>query len=107
MANDTETADQLRSTNGVVYFFGLRNRRIKIGTTTRPDARLRELRSCYMRWAPMLAQTPGGVELERQYHARFAQHRHGKTEWFDPAPEILAEIDRITAENCTFLEQPQ
>lgn len=28
---------------------------------------------------------------------RFAAHRHGKSEWFDPHPDILAEIERIKA----------
>lgn len=82
--------------NGIVYFFGIRNRRIKIGHTIDLGLRLRTLR--YQNGLPCvnyLATVPGGRELERAYHEKFAEHRHGRTEWFSPHPDILAEIDRI------------
>lgn len=82
---------------GIVYFFGWPNRRIKIGHTIHPAMRRRTLRWEHGVYANFLATTKGGRDLERAYHERFAEHRHGKSEWFDPAPEILAEIERLTA----------
>lgn len=81
---------------GLVYFYGYTNRKIKIGHTRFPDMRIRTLRYSSGVWAQsFLATVDGGRDLERAYHERFAEHRHGKSEWFDPAPEILAEIERL------------
>lgn len=83
---------------GVCYFWGVPTRRIKIGASSHPDIRLRTLR--YQFCLPSvgyLAVVDGGGAVEREYHARFAAHRHGKSDWCDPHPDILAEIERINA----------
>lgn len=79
-----------------VYFIQTLNGEIKIGMAIDPQARMRGLQTSHPAQLTMLACCIGGHEQERQYHARFAAHRlHG--EWFRPAPEILAEIDRLKA----------
>lgn len=82
--------------DGACYFWGLVGRRIKIGATVRLSSRLRELRyQNQLPCVPYLAVTTGGSRQEREYHDRFrAFHING--DWFSPAPEILAEIARLT-----------
>jgi hypothetical protein len=42
----------------------------------------------------LLAVVPGGREVEQELHARFS-HLRRRGEWFDRAPELLAEIERL------------
>jgi hypothetical protein len=84
---------------GSIYFVGPEGGPIKIGFASRLEFRLKDLRT--MNAFPLIvhAVAQGSPRLERDYHKRFAEHRlHG--EWFDPAPEILAEIDRINSEQA-------
>lgn len=77
-----------------VYFIRSPNA-IKIGRSKDPKGRLSVLQTGHSEPLSLAACTPGGSELEGEYHARFAAHRLHR-EWFAPAPEILAEIDRLT-----------
>ena len=85
---------------GIVYFWGIPARRIKIGFTMQPTLRLRTLRYQFGPLAnDFLAALAGTQEDERAYHERFAEHRQGKSEWFDPHPDIIAEIERLQKES--------
>lgn len=78
-----------------VYFIGCEKHGIKIGVATNVEKRLATLRSCCPISLKVMATRPGGIDRERAYHKQFAEHRlHG--EWFDPHPDILAEIERLS-----------
>jgi hypothetical protein len=80
---------------GTIYFIGGDTGAIKIGFTTTLDVRLRRLRANSPIPLGVLASKQGVAWDERAYHLLFQRHRlHG--EWFARAPEILAEIDRIS-----------
>ena len=78
-----------------VYFVGGADGPIKIGATKAPLERLATFQIGSPVKLKIHALAHGGYDLEREYHARFAGHRlHG--EWFEPHPDILAEIARLT-----------
>lgn len=79
-----------------IYFIRSAAGPVKIGRARRIEFRLRELRLSSPVALDIAATVEGPPDLERQYHHKFAAHRlHG--EWFTPAPEILAEIERLNA----------
>ena len=79
-----------------VYFIQTATGQIKIGKACDVKARLKGLQTSHPVRLELLATTEGGKEQERRYHKRFADHRlHG--EWFEPHPDILAEIERLNA----------
>lgn len=67
---------------------------IKIGRAIDVERRLAQLRLHYGQPLMLLATMEGGRQEEREIHARFASLRMGRTEQFQPAPELLAFIDR-------------
>jgi hypothetical protein len=70
------------------------NGSIKIGIALNPQNRLRTIQTSHPEKLHIRALTHGGIEQERDYHQRFADHRlHG--EWFRPHPDILAEIESL------------
>lgn len=82
--------------NVIIYFIGPQDGPIKIGYARRLSFRLRELELMNAYPLTVWASLEGPMKLEREYHARFKEHRlHG--EWFARHPDILAEIDRINA----------
>lgn len=79
----------------VVYFIQASCGPIKIGTTGDIEYRLAILRGQSPVQVELLATVPGKRVEEFEYHRRFAAHRlHG--EWFEPHPDILAEIARLS-----------
>lgn len=84
-----------RPAEACVYFIGGDQGAIKIGTSCAPLERL----SAFQLGSPIrlriLALVTGGKAVETRYHSRFREH-HSHGEWFNPAPEILAEIDRLS-----------
>lgn len=77
-----------------IYFVQAATGQIKIGTALNVETRLAALRSHSPVALDLLFTMPGGYREERAYHTRFSAHRlHG--EWFDPHPDILAEIERL------------
>ena len=66
-------------------YFAERDGRIKIGTSNQVDARMRELGTA------LLCQLPGGFDIEKALHERFALYALGH-EWFRDSPEIRAFI---------------
>ncbi|MCW1431424.1 GIY-YIG nuclease family protein [Novosphingobium sp. JCM 18896] len=84
--------------DGLVYFIQAgENGPIKIGTTTNLRMRVKKLQQAQAEKLAVRALRKGGVATERKYHARFKAH-HKRGEWFNPAPEILAEIERLQGE---------
>lgn len=78
----------------VVYFVQASNGLIKIGSTKYISDRFATLQSHSPIPVTLLATIPGYRTEKFMIHARFAAHRqHG--EWFDPHPDILAEIERL------------
>lgn len=69
---------------------------IKIGIASDPVARLRSLQTAHHERLSILVTTEGGQRAEQAYHKRFAEHRLSG-EWFNPHPDILAEISRLAA----------
>lgn len=77
-----------------LYFIQALSGPIKIGIAADLKARLKTLQTAHFEPLTLIAAVDGGGRLEREYHARFAQHRL-VGEWFTPAPDILAEIERL------------
>lgn len=78
----------------VIYFARAATGQIKIGSTGYMEDRLAGLRGQSPVAIDLLLVIPGDRRREFQYHAQFAPHRlHG--EWFDPHPDIIAEITRL------------
>lgn len=77
---------------GTVYYLRV-GALIKIGVTWDLDRRLGE----YPPDIQVLATEPGGSDLERRRLDQFRRHAaHSKrTEWFHPAPELLAHIETL------------
>lgn len=79
----------------IVYFVGGEQGPVKIGFTQQP---IKERLKCIQNGSPVklhvLAIQPARRQREGWYHRQFAAYRlHG--EWFERAPEILAEIERL------------
>lgn len=90
-----------------VYFIVSSTGEIKIGTASRPLTRLRKLQTGHHAHLTLMATVEGGVELEREYHQRFAQHRI-RGEWFYSHPDIWREINRlIPNENVSHTGKPR
>lgn len=88
-------ADARQSKPSFVYFILAATGEIKIGMAVDVVQRLNSLQTSHPAKLEILATTSGGRKRERQYHERFAAHRlHG--EWFEPHPDILAEIERLS-----------
>lgn len=67
---------------------------IKIGCSHDPVGRMRQIENL----SPpleLLACAIGTFHDERKIHAAFLQHWSGLSEWFRPAPEILALIEEL------------
>lgn len=79
-----------------IYFIGAASGPIKIGIAVDPAKRLKSLQTGHHERLGILATCPGGSELEKRYHARFADRRLAG-EWFERCPEILAEIESLNA----------
>lgn len=93
-------AFKFRCEQQVTYFIGNVDHGIKIGISVQPLERLSILQTGSPVPLRILACTAGGLAVEREYHARFKEHRkHG--EWFAPHAEILAEIERLNSEQSS------
>lgn len=78
---------------GVVYYIR-RGDFIKIGTTTKFEARMRELRP-----DEILATEPGSYFLEAERHQLFKSQRVGQGEYFHPCPGLTAHMLRLREEH--------
>lgn len=66
----------------------------KIGRSTNVPDRVATLQTANHTSLRLVAQLPGGVEVERLLHRRFAPNRlHG--EWFEPSPDLVAFVEEI------------
>jgi hypothetical protein len=69
---------------------------IKIGSSMSPTGR----RDTLSTWSPfpleILAEMPGGFDVERRLHAKHYQSSIGR-EWFNWTPELQADIDAVIA----------
>lgn len=89
-------ADRRGDEGGRCYFIGGEEGPVKIGFSVAPESRLAAIQSCSPVALSILALAGGGDARETAYHHQFAAHRlHG--EWFERAPEILAEIERLNS----------
>lgn len=76
-----------------VYFMSCRNA-IKIGYARDPHKRVKEHQVSQPVPVGLMVTTPGGAELEREYHRMFAAHRI-RGEWFADHQDILDEVRRL------------
>jgi len=82
-----------------LYFIRSESGPIKIGISVDPQKRLKTLQTAHPFRLELLCVFAGAGKKEANYHSRFAAHRlHG--EWFEPHPDILAEITRLNAEGA-------
>jgi hypothetical protein len=70
---------------------------VKIGMAKSAQRRLTVLQTSHPEPLELVATCEGGRALETEYHRRFAAHRL-RGEWFSPHPDILAEIERLSAQ---------
>lgn len=70
-------------------------REVKIGISTNPIRRLRDLQSAHGERLELLLTFPGGVHTEYELHERFSAHRK-RGEWFHESPEITAWIAEVS-----------
>lgn len=77
-----------------LYFIQSAAGPIKIGVSNNVAKRLKGLQTSNPHKLTVLAIVRGGALMEFEYHQRFADHRL-EGEWFDPHPDILAEIARL------------
>ena len=77
----------------VIYFIRSPSA-VKIGMAKNAQRRLTVLQTSHPEPLELVATCQGGRELETEYHRRFADCRI-RGEWFSPAPDILAEIERL------------
>jgi hypothetical protein len=75
----------------IVYFLRFGDR-VKIGTTTAPERRFKDLPH-----DEVIGTIPGDVKVERQWHLVWADHRI-VGEWFQATPELLAAIHQALTE---------
>ena len=96
IAGAQEYARERAEKQKYVYFIRSEPGEIKIGLAIDVEKRLRGLQTSHPYGLTLLAFVKGGQSVEREYHRRFAAHRlHG--EWFEPHPDILAEIAHLSA----------
>lgn len=79
---------------------------VKIGASSDPDARLRQIRksgggSFFPRRldigaSELIATEPGGLDREKDLHAKFSHLRH-TGEWFTEAPELTDYIKGLAS----------
>jgi hypothetical protein len=67
---------------------------VKIGFTDDIATRHRQLEAHYGKPLAILATMEGDRAEEAETHARFAHLRFGRTEQFQPGPDLMAFIDR-------------
>jgi len=75
-----------------VYFITLDDK-VKIGTSG--NVRRRRGQMCLPPMAKIVATLPGSYDLEKDLHARFADERIGRSEWFTRSARIEAFIEAI------------
>lgn len=74
----------------VVYYVQL-DTRVKIGTTTDIDERMKT----YPPHARLLATEPGGYALEAKRHRQFNEYLSAGREWFDAGPRLRAHVESL------------
>ena len=68
---------------------------IKIGSSSDPKRRLKELQTGHPRELMILGSMPGGAEIESELHLKFKNlHSHG--EWFHDDPALMEFIKNAT-----------
>jgi hypothetical protein len=87
------TRDERMSMPGTIYYIRI-GEHIKVGYAKNLDSRL----SAYPPTATLLATHPGTRKDEQALHSLFTAHRVAGREWYAPAAELMAHIDRVTAE---------
>jgi hypothetical protein len=79
----------------MVYFFQNRQtKEIKIGYSDDVEQRIKTLQTGSNARLVLLGTTLGDLEMERNLHLVFAEHRTWG-EWFSPDPEMLNEIEYL------------
>ncbi len=86
-----------RDGKSYVYFIGGEGTPVKIGFSSQPHERLAILQTAHWCQLRILAMVEGSLATERDYHEKFGRHRMNG-EWFEPHPDVLAEISRLQAE---------
>jgi hypothetical protein len=81
-------------TKGFIYFIvNYQARKVKIGYSTNPQRRLKELLTANDGKLELAKVVPGTIKDERKYHQVFC-HSKVRREWFKLTPEIEEFINR-------------
>lgn len=79
-----------------VYFIRSADGLVKIGTSSDVSKRLKALSTAHGANLELLGSVPGGHEIERAFHVRWAECRVNR-EWFRPSDDMLVAIEREIA----------
>lgn len=92
---------QLEGNDRLVYFARRFDGAVKIGVSTSPMIRLREIERDIKKMFPkkdhsvkLIGVIQGGFAVERYLHKSFARHALG-WEWFRPVRKVMALIDEV------------
>lgn len=89
--------DPVKTPKPVYFIEGTHTKRIKIGESARPLARLETLARCGSETLRLLAIVADGTVSEAELHRQLKQWRaHG--EWFEPSPDVLAVVAKYSDE---------
>ena len=88
-----------------LYFIQMGDRGpVKIGRSTNPASRVATLQSAHFEQLHLIGLTPGGYLEEERLHEKLQAFALGR-EWFEPTPEVFAEIIEPVARVSDALER--
>lgn len=82
-----------QKSEGYVYFVQC-DAFVKIGHSLEPRRRIGHIATNSPHECTLIGMAAGGNRLEKELHAKFAEHRH-RGEWFRLTPELLKVIKSI------------
>lgn len=91
-----ETAPERRDSSVVYFIQAISGGPIKIGYTKSISQRLAATQTHSAERMIVIASFPGGAAEEGALHWKLKAHRVNG-EWYSPAPEVMAEIERVSA----------
>lgn len=85
----------MKSSKGYIYFIvDYQQKKLKIGHSTRPEIRLKEIQAVNPNKLVIAKLIPGTIKEEKKYHKLFCWDRIRRSEWFYLSPQIKEFLNR-------------